>query len=226
MTALVSDAFRLEVRDQTGGGASRALRRQGRVPGIVYGGTQENVALSIDERDVAKGLNTSGFYSRIYELPIGGKKERVIVRSVQTHPVSDRPLHIDFFRVAKGARIHLTIPVHFIHEDKSPGLKRGGVLNIVLHRLDVSCSGDNIPEQIVIDLEGLDIGHSVHLDTLTLPEGVVPTHPERDNTLATIVAPSSVKSSEDEEAEAAAATAEAEPSAETAAGAPATEEPK
>lgn len=210
MSAVISDAFRLTVRDSIGGGASRALRRQGMVPGILYGSGKENVALSVDPRDIMKGLNTSGFYSKIYEIKVKNAKERVLVRDVQLHPVTDQPMHIDFMRVSKGAKIHLYIPIHFKNEDKCPGLKRGGVLNVVLHSLEVTCSVDNIPDHIEVDLEGLEIGHSIHTDQIQLGDGVVPTHPERDITIVTLLAPSTMKSAE-EETEAAAP----EPAAET-----------
>lgn len=197
-------AFPVESRPGVGGGASRALRRTGHIPGVLYGGDKENVPLSIDVRHVVKGLNTPGFYTTIFELNVNGKKEQALVREVQVHPVTDQPVHVDFWRVSKGTKIHVNIPVHFINEEKSPGIKRGGVLNIVVHTLDVSCSPENIPEAITIDLAGLEIGASIHLDQIGLPKGVAATHPERDNTLATIVAPTVQKEVEETSTEEAA----------------------
>ncbi len=194
MTGFVANAFRLKLRDNFGGGASRALRRTNMIPGIIYGAGKENIHLTVDPRDVITGLNTVGFYAKLYELNVGKAKERVLVREVQMHPVTDRPLHIDFLRVKKGAKIHINIPVHFINEDKCPAIKQGGMLNIVLHSLEVTCSVDAIPEEVLIDLEGLEMGDSIHTEGLKIAEGAVMTHPERDVTLATLVAPSSVKS--------------------------------
>lgn len=207
MSSIVSDAFRLTVREKVGGGASRDLRRSGMIPGELYGGGKENIHLSIDPRDVEKGLATAGFYSTIFELNINGKKERALVRDVQLHPVRDTPLHIDFMRVSKGATIHVNIPLKFENEAQCPGIKRGGILNILLHSLDVTCSVDHIPDEIVIDLEGLDMGHTIHTHDLKLPKGVTVTHAERDDTIATLIVPSSARSA-DNEAEAEATEAE------------------
>ena len=209
MTGFISDAFRLELRDNFGGGAARALRRTSMIPGVVYGAGKENTHISVDPRDIMTGLNTTGFYARLYELNIGKAKERVLVRDVQLHPVTDQPLHIDFLRVSKGSKIHVNIPVHFINEDKCPAIKQGGMLNIVLHSLEVTCSVEAIPEEILIDLDGIEMGESIHTEGLKISGGAVMTHSERDITIATLVAPSSVKSDgiDDDEAETAAAAA-------------------
>ena len=204
MTTFVSDAFRIQTREKLGGGASRALRREAMVPGVLYGDNKDNVHLAVDPRDIVKGLNTSGFYSKIYELKLNGKSERAMVREVQFHPVTDRPIHMDFMRVSKGAKIHLNVPVVFKNEDKCPGIKQGGVLNIVLHTLEVTCGVDNIPDNIEVDLKDLHAGASIHTDQIKLGAGVTVRHPERDVTLATIVTPSSIDdysaTSEDKEA--------------------------
>lgn len=204
MTAV--QAFPVESRAETGGGSSRSLRRTGHIPAILYGGDKGNVALSVDVRHVVKGLDTPGFYTTIFELTVNGQKEQALIRDVQLHPVTDRPLHVDFWRVGKGTKIHVNIPVHFVNEEKCPGIKRGGVLNIVLHTLDVSCFAENIPDAITVDLAGLEIGASIHLDRIGLPKGVAATHPERDNTLATIVAPTVQKEVEEGSAEGAEGT--------------------
>lgn len=183
------EAFKVQVRTQTGGGASRSLRRSGMIPGILYGGDKENVPLMVDPRDVEKGLRHSSFYSKIFELDVNGEKERTLARAVQLHPVTDRPLHIDFWRVGKNTKIHVSVPLHFLNENKCPGIKQGGLLNIVLHALEVTCSADNIPEHLTIDLSDMEMGATIHADILQLPEGVSITHPDRDYTLATIVAP-------------------------------------
>ncbi len=201
MSSIVKDAFRLEVRETVGGGASRAMRRENMIPGVVYGAGKDNVHLAVDPRDVMKGLNTVGFYAKLYEIKVGKEAERVLVREVQMHPVTDQPIHIDFVRVKKGAKTHVNIPVHFKNDATCPGVKRGGVMNVVLHSLEVTCDVDNIPEEIVIDMAGLNIGDSVHTADIDLPNGAVATHPERDITLVTITAPKGGVSDEDEASE-------------------------
>lgn len=183
------EVFKVQIRPQTGGGASRLLRRSGMIPAILYGGEKENISLMVDPRDVEKGLHQSGFYSRIFELDVGDKKEQALVREVQFHPVTDRPVHMDFLRVRKDSKIHVAVPVHFLNENQCPGLKQGGILNIVLYDLDVTCAAGSIPAELTVDLTGLEIGAIIHTDVLQLPKGVVISHPDRDNTLATIVAP-------------------------------------
>lgn len=197
MSALVTDAFRLNVREAQGGSTSNTLRKTGFIPGIVYGAQKENTKISCDIRDVEKGLNQTNFYTTIYEINLGGKAERVMVKEVQYHPVTDRPIHIDFLRVAKGAKLHLKVPVVFLNQEKCVGIKRGGLLNIVLHTLDVTCSVDNVPDHIEIDLLSFDIGHSIHTADVNLGAGVAATHPERDSIVATIVAPTIQKETEE-----------------------------
>ena len=201
MSNIVSDAFRLNVRESVGGGASRALRRANMIPAVVYGDGKENIHIAVDPRDVNKGLDTTGFYAKIYELNINGKKERTLVRDIQFNPVTDQPIHVDFQRVAKGAKIHINIPVHFKNEETCPAIKKGGMLNIVLHSIEVVCSAENIPDEVVVDLAGREIGDSVHTNEIGFGKGVEVAHPERDETLATLVAPSSVKSAGEEEIE-------------------------
>ncbi len=196
--------FRIQPRENTGGGASRSLRRTGMVPGILYGGEGENLTLSVDPRDILKGLNQSGFYTKIFELDFNGKKEQALVRHIQFHPVTDAPLHIDFWRVGQNTKIHVAVPIQYINENKCPGIKHGGLLNIVLHSLDVTCLGNKIPDHLTIDLADREIGSTIHLEELEIPEGVTVSHPERDNTLATIVAPKVAKAEDEEVAPAAA----------------------
>lgn len=213
MSAIVADAFRLEKRIQSGGSASNMLRQKGFIPGILYGAGKDNVMFSVDIRDVEKGLHHTNFYTTLYEISIDGTKERVLVRDVQYHPVTDRPVHIDFVRATKGAKTHVRVPIVFLNEEKSPGIKKGGVLNVVLHALEVTCPVDNIPDHIEIDLSGAEIGHSFHTDQVDLGKGVAPTHPDRDVTIATIVAPTVQKAEETTEAAASEAAAAEESSA-------------
>ncbi len=173
-------------RERTGTGGARAERREGRIPGIVYGGKDapQNIALKI--KDVTKQIQTGHFQSTIFMLDLDGNKVRVIPRAVQVDPVRDNPLHVDFMRLAKDALVAVDVPVHFLNEAASPGLKRGGVLNIVRHDIAVRCPADRIPEFIEIDLTGLEIGDSIHISAVSLPEGAVPTITDRDFTVATI----------------------------------------
>ncbi|MFN7710078.1 MAG: 50S ribosomal protein L25/general stress protein Ctc [Holosporales bacterium] len=176
-------------RERVGGGASRELRRSGLIPGIIYGDKKDNVSIALDPRWIERGLHQTSFYSTAIEIEVEGKRERALVREVQFHPVSDRPIHVDFVRLGKGAKTHVAVPVVFLNEAKCPGIKHGGILNVVLHALDVTCPADAIPEKIEIDLSGLEVGATIHTADLKLPKGVVPTHPERDVTIATLLAP-------------------------------------
>lgn len=177
-----------EAKADTGTGAARAARRQGRVPGIVYGGGAEPQMITVERRELDRYLNQPGFYSRLFQLHMGGATQRVIARDVQRHPVSDQPLHIDFLRVAAGAQITVAVPVQFINEDEAPGIRRGGLLNTVRHEIEVYCPADAIPDAITVDLTGLEIGDTIHISRIPLPEGVTPVI-DRDFTVATIVAP-------------------------------------
>ncbi|WP_010297691.1 50S ribosomal protein L25/general stress protein Ctc [Candidatus Odyssella thessalonicensis] len=183
-------------REALGTGGARATRRDGLVPGVVYGHNKENKFISIDPRSIAKELYKPGFFSRLFALSVNGNTEHVLVKDVQLHPVSDAPLHIDFMRVSKDSKIHVNIPVHVINDDKAPGVKKGGMVNIVHHTLEVICPADSIPSEIVVDLAKIDAGQAVHLTDIQLPAGVVAAHPERDNTLVSIVAPAGTKSDE------------------------------
>ena len=188
-----------EPREKVGKGASRVLRRAGRTPAVVYGDNQTPVAVHLEEKALRKALSTGHFLNSIVELTIdGGAVIRTLPKDVAFHPVSDRPVHVDFLRVSATHAVHVKVPVRFINEDASPGIKKGGVLNIVAHELEVLSIPEAIPTDIPVDLTGLDIGDSIHMHNLTLPDGVkVITH-EADATIATIVAPSALKSSEGE----------------------------
>ncbi len=182
-----------EPRMALGKGGARATRRAGRIPGVVYGRGYEPVAVSVDGRKFAIEYDRTGFFSRFYELHVGTEKMRVLPREVQVHPVSDAPLHIDFLRLTADTRIDVEVVVHFANEEEAPGLRRGGVLNIVRHGVELNCRADSIPESITIDLSGLEIGDSVHISGVSLPEGVRPTITDRDFTIATIAAPTVVR---------------------------------
>ena len=174
-------------RGRSGKGGARAERREGRVPGTLYGDKQEPQTISVDYRAVNQQLHTGHFQSTIYVLDVEGKKTRVIPRAVQLDPVRDFPIHVDFLRLGKDALVTVEVPVRFLNEAASPGLKRGGVLNIVRHEIPVRCPADAIPDHFEVDLTGLEIGDSVHISAVKLPEGVKPTVTERDFTVATIV---------------------------------------
>lgn len=213
----MATASQLEVqeREGTGKGSSRALRRMGRIPAVLYGGKDAPFHFSLDPIQLDKELHQTGFMSKVFDFSINGKKEKALARAVQFHPVTDRPLHVDFYRVTKGAKVTVAVPLNFINETASPGLKRGGVLNALLHNLEVVSDIEHIPAQIEIDLTGLEIHDTIHLKDLKLPEGVVAAHPERDNDIANIVAPTVMKQTEEEEAPAAeAAEGAAAPAAE------------
>jgi large subunit ribosomal protein L25 len=183
-------AFIGEVREQLGRGSSRALRRAGRVPAIIYGDDNENVSVSVGMRELQKDLQRAGFTNRLCEVAIGDSNVRVLPREVQVDPVTDVPLHVDFMRISPRARVRLSIPVVFVDDEESPGIKRGGILNVVRHDIEFYCRADAIPENIVISLAGLDIGDGVHISSVTLPEGTRPTITDRDFTIATIASPS------------------------------------
>jgi large subunit ribosomal protein L25 len=206
----MSDTLTLpaETRDRGGKGASRALRRDGRVPAVVYGGKEEPLSIHVEEKELRRQLGTGHFFNSVVEVEIGGQKVRTLPKDVAFHPVTDRPLHADFLRVTKGAKVHVNVPVVFINEEASPGLKKGGVLNIVHHSLDLVVDADKIPDDIVIDVTGLDVGDSIHIGSIKLPAGAVDGSHEADLTNATIVAPSALKSEAGDTAAEAAAEGE------------------
>jgi len=185
-----------ETRDRAGKGASRELRRQNRVPAVIYGNNQEPELIHVEEKALIKLLMTGHFSNSVVEIDRGGKKQISIPKDVAFHPVTDRPIHVDFLRIIKGAKVDVQVPVQFVNEDASPGLKRGGVLNIVRHELELICDNDKIPDDIQIDVTGFDIGDSIHISHVTLPKGSDSKITDRDFTIATIVAPSALKSSD------------------------------
>jgi len=192
----MAEAFVLnaEMRERAGKGAARATRRAGRVPAVIYGDKKDSVMISIDPKELTKFIKTGSFFAHLVEIKAGKDSHRVIARDIQLDPVSDRPLHIDFMRVTKGSKIAVNVPIHYLNEEASPGLKQGGVLNVVRHEVELYVSPEAIPEFIEFDLDGIEMGDSIHISAVTLPDGVKPTITDRDFTIATIAAPSSVKS--------------------------------
>ncbi len=191
-----------ERRERAGKGPARAARRAGRIPGVIYGSKKDPYLITLDPRDLDRELRTGAFLATVYDVQLGQDKERVLPRDVQFDPVTDRVLHIDFLRVAPTTTVTVQVPVNFLNEEESPGLKRGGLLNVVRHEIEMSCRADVIPPGIDVDLTGLDIGDSIHISMIALPDGVVPTITDRDFTVATIAAPTVVREEAAEEAEA------------------------
>ncbi len=200
------------LRQARGKGGARAIRRAGRIPAIIYGGEGEPLAVSVDRHELLQEYGRGGFFSRLYELGVGGDSIRVLPRDVQLHPVTDLPLHIDFMRTGADTRVNVDVAVAFVNEEEAPGLRRGGVLNTVRRTVSLDCRADSIPEAIVVDLTGLEIGDSVHISHVTLPDGVRPTIRDRDFTIATIAAPTvmAAASEADEEEDSVADAAETE----------------
>ena len=199
-------------RDRAGKGVARATRREGRVPAVIYGGKEPPVLVALELKDLARRAHAPSFFTHLLEIAVDGKKHRVLPRDVQFHPLNENPIHVDFLRVAKDATIEVAVPVEFINQDASPGLKRGGVLNIVRHEIDLVCPVEAIPDHITIDMTGFEVGDSVHISHVKLPANVTSSIADRDFTIATIVAPSGLKS-DDAAADAAEAAASAASSA-------------
>jgi len=184
------------IRNTKTKGEVNSLRVSGNIPAIIYGGTEENKKISIDKKKLKNFIEKESFLSNIIALNIDGKSLSVLPREITYDPISDEPIHIDFLRIVKGAKIILQIPVKFINSDKSPGLKRGGVLNIVRRKVELKCPTENIPNELIVDLENKDIGESFKISSIKLPEGVTPTIQGRDFVVATIAAPTIIKEPE------------------------------
>ena len=185
-----------EARERAGKGASRDLRRNGRVPAVVYGDKKEPLSVHVEEKLLAKMLSSGHFMNSVVMVEVGGKANRTLPKDVQFHPVTSRPVHVDFLRIGEHSKVTVAIPVRFDNEEDSPGLKRGGVLNVVQHDLELVCDAAHIPDEIHIDLTGLEIGDSIHISQVKLPEGTKAAIDDRDFTVATVVAPSAMKSEE------------------------------
>src|SRR5690349_8236281 len=189
-----------EARDRAGKGASRALRRDGRVPAVVYGEKKEPLSIHVEEKLLTKMLHTGHFMNSVVMIDFQGKPQRTLPKAVDFHPVSSRPIHVDFLRIGEHTKVHVGVPMRFDNEEESPGLKRGGVLNVVVHELEIVCDAASIPAEIHVPLDGLEIGDSVHISQVSLPDGVTPANTDEDFTVATIVAPSAMKAEEEETA--------------------------
>ena len=189
-----------ETRDRAGKGASRELRRDGRVPAVVYGQKQEPLSIHVEEKLLSKMLSTGHFMNSVVMIDVAGKPTRTLPKAVDFHPVSSRPIHVDFLRISEHTKVNVAVPMRFDNEDASPGLKRGGVLNVVQHEIELTCDAAHIPDEIHVPLDGLEIGDSIHIGQVKLPDGVVPANSEEDFTVATIVAPSAMKAEEEETA--------------------------
>ena len=200
----MADAVELqaEIREPGQKGAARAMRRKGWVPGIVYGGGEAAIAISVEAAVLAVERGRGGFFSRLYSLAVDGKSHRVLARELQVHPVTEALLHIDFLRLAADSTVNVDVPVAFLNEEESPGIKRGGVLNIVRRTVELVCRADAIPTMIEADIAELDIGDSVKISAVVLPEGVRPVITDRDFTIASVAAPTvMVEEVEEEEVE-------------------------
>jgi len=204
-----------EARASAGKGAARATRRAGRVPAIIYGDHKDPVLISLEPRELSRIVSKPGFFATLVDLRVDGDSHRTLPRDVQYHPVSDAALHVDFMRVGAGAKVTVTVPVVFINHERSAGLRRGGLLNVVRHGIEMTCSVESIPERLTVDLSGLDVGESIHMSAVSLPEGARPMITDRDFTIASITAPSALR---EEAAAAAAAAATAGPEAGGASG--------
>jgi large subunit ribosomal protein L25 len=189
-----------EARDRAGKGASRSLRREGRVPAVVYGEKKEPLSIHVEEKLLTKMLHTGHFMNSVVMIDYQGKPHRTLPKAIDFHPVTSRPIHVDFLRIGEHTKVHVAVPMRFDNEEASPGLKRGGVLNTVIHELEIVCDAASIPSEIHIPLDGLEIGDSIHISQVKLPDGVTPANTEEDFTVATIVAPSAMKQEEEEEA--------------------------
>jgi large subunit ribosomal protein L25 len=200
-----------EARGRAGKGAARATRRDGKVPGVVYGAKEPPALIAVDPKAILKELHRGSWRSRLYDVSVAGKAERALMREVQFHPVSDRPEHVDFQRLAPGQEIRVAVAVEFLNEGISTGIKRGGVLNVVRHEIEVYCTPETVPEKFTVDLAELDIGDSVHWSAVKAPEGIKPVISDRDFTIASVAAPT--KMVEAAPAEVAAPSASAVPSA-------------
>lgn len=191
----MSDTVELpaQPRERAGKGPARATRRAGMVPGVIYGAKKDPSLIAVEERIVNKLLHKGGFFSTLFDVKVNGKAERVLARDVQFDPVSDKPVHVDFLRVSAATSVHVEVPVHFLNEAQCPGIKAGGVLNVVRHEVELVCRADAIPPHIEVDLTGLEIGDGVHISMVKLPDGVQPAITDRDFTIATIAAPTVVR---------------------------------
>ena len=190
-----------EQRERVGKGSARAVRRAGRIPAVIYGDKKEPISITLESREITKIVHQPGVYGRLLNIEVSGSKHTVLTRDIQFHPVTDNVLHMDFLRVSGSAKVAVAIAVEFINEDACPGIKVGGVLNVVRYEVELLCPATTIPEKITVDLQGLKIGDSVHISTIEMPDGVTPTITDRDFTIATIASPGGGVKNEDDESD-------------------------
>lgn len=195
----MSDALTLaaSARERAGKGASRALRRTGRVPAVIYGAGEAATGIHLEEKVLVKHLQTGHFLNTRFAIEMDGGTHLVLPRDIHFHPVTDRPIHVDFLRLGEGSRITVAVPVRFVDEELSPGLKRGATINVVRHEIELVCDANNIPGEIVISLAGRDVPDSIHISSIILPAGTTAAITDRDFTIATIATPSAMRSAED-----------------------------
>jgi len=186
--------LKAEARAQVGKGSARELRRNGLIPAVIYGDKKDPISIVLSRNEVSKKIHAGGFLTTLATIVVDGKKHSVLPKDYQLDPVRDFLMHVDFLRVSKNTQVTVEVPVHFENEEKSPGLKRGGVLNVVRHTVECHCPANAIPDAITVDLTGLEIGDGIHISHVTLPEGVEPTITDRDFTIATVASPASLKS--------------------------------
>ena len=211
-----TSVLKAEVRERVGKGAARAVRRQDMVPAVIYGDRKPPIPITLPFREISHRLHAGGFLTHLMQIEVNGEEIRVIPKDYQLDPVKDFLIHVDFLRVGEGAKLTLDVPVHFLNQADSPGLKRGGVLNVVRYAVEMIVPADAIPEYIEVDLTGLDIGDSVHISAVTLPEGVTPTITDRDFTIATIAGSAAMLPEDEEEGAEGAEAPEGEEGAEEA----------
>ena len=193
--------LKAELRERVGKGSSRELRRNGLIPAVIYGDKQEPISIALPVKEITLRIHAGGFMTTVGTIDVGGKKISVLPKDYQLDPVRDFTMHVDFLRVGKNTEVNVQVPVRFVNETKSPGIKVGGVLNIVRHEVELHCPADAIPEFLTVDLTGAKIGDSLHISHVKLPEGVRPVIGDRDFTIATIVAPAGGTSGAEEASE-------------------------
>ena len=189
----------VSVRENTGTGGAREARRNNLVPGVIYGGDEDAIAVAVKYNEVLKAINSGQFIGSMIELKQDGKAQKVFTKDIQFHPVTDAPMHLDFYRVTAKTVIEVEVSVNFIGEEESPGLKEGGTLNVVRYSIEVKCPAGDIPDNIEVDVSKMEIGDSVHISDVSLPKGVKPTISDRDFTIATVVASRAAIEEETEE---------------------------
>ncbi|MBB6014432.1 large subunit ribosomal protein L25 [Aquamicrobium lusatiense] len=191
--------LKAETRERVGKGSARAIRRDGKIPAVIYGDKQPPLAITLSYKDIFYKIHGGGFMTTVATIDVDGQKIRVLPKDYQLDAIRDFPLHVDFLRVSAKSEVTVNIPVHFINEEKSPGLKRGGVLNVVRHEVEFVCPANAIPDSITIDLEGTEIGDVIHISSIKLPKGITPLIADRDFTVATVAGSAAAKSEADGE---------------------------